>query len=549
MFCVLCVCIACSKSEDNAPIEPTPQEKVIETTETGSLKLIMLGYDNNITEGGVLQPKDFANPIYIKDKKICGTSYTFALCSGVKRLDAVPESSSITEWKEQGDISEGAVFWVCQTTDTKYSYLKLRIAYIEENKVGVEYKISSVKERPDIDDIILTEQGAKPFIFKGFLNATEDGLFPEGIASKIVVDNKNFKGLNYSFVEYANVQQLSGLPEVSTVTTWKETAKIAENTSYWLRYLTQQEYVYIKLRVAYIDADNVGVEYKISSRGELVNINANAPILGKPYVTDYSIPHLNPQNYYVEHAVTFNSQIVFNYALEWNKAKKHSAWVAFSFDNITKGDNVGRTDAWEVDPQLPEDMRVDNDSHRSDGFDRGHICASEDRVYSREANMQTFYYSNMSPQLNSFNGGFWAAFEKRVREWGRYSYNKLYVTKGGTINQLLVNYTGEKKGPDGVIPKTDANGLTIHGLACPKFYYMAILSEKNGVFHAIGFWVEHRDDYGYQYGDNVPASVLKTHIVSIDDLEQKTGLDFFCNLPDDLENTVEKVCNEADWVW
>lgn len=85
---------------------------------------------------------------------------------------------------------------------------------------------------------------------------------------------------------------------------------------------------------------------------------------------------------------------------------KHSEWVAFVFDKITKQDNVSRTDAWDVNPQLPKEMQVDNASHRNDGFDRGHICASEDRVYSKDANKQTFYYSNMSPQLKSFNGGF-----------------------------------------------------------------------------------------------------------------------------------------------
>ena len=42
---------------------------------------------------------------------------------------------------------------------------------------------------------------------------------------------------------------------------------------------------------------------------------------------------------------------------------------------------------------------------------------------------------------------------------------------------------------------------------------------------------------------------LKASALSIDELEEKTGIDFFCNLPDDLENTVESSMNLDDWAW
>lgn len=541
--------VGCGSSDE--PDVSLPKEKVIESTEVGSAKFIMLGYVDDITTGGVLQPDGFATPVYIKDKKLCGTDYTFAVCSKVERLDAMPNFSTVTDWKENLELAEGVTAWIGYVTTTHYGYIKLRVAYIDGNKVGVEYKVASMRKRPDINSIEFTESDSKAFILKGYKNGGEAavGLLSEGLATRIFIANKEFKGENYTFVKYDGVSKLSALPDVSSVAGWKSTALIAENAAYWVRYSTPQEYVFLKLRVAYIDGDDVGVEYKVSLRKAIVNENANAPMEGKPYVTDYSIPHLNSANYYVEHTVSVNNQTVFNYALEWNDAMKHSAWVAFVFDKTTKQDNVSRTDAWDVDPQLPKEMQVDNESHKSDGFDKGHLCASEDRVYSKEANEQTFYYSNMSPQFNSFNGGFWAAFENRVRKWGRTSFDKLYVTKGGALNQLLVNYTGEKKGQDGIIPKTDEKGRTIHGLACPKFYYMAVLGEKNGSFYAIGFWIEHRDDYGYKYGDNVSADVLKQYVVSIDVLEQKTDLDFFCNLPDDIEKKVEEAYSLTDWAW
>ena len=82
--------------------------------------------------------------------------------------------------------------------------------------------------------------------------------------------------------------------------------------------------------------------------------------------------------------------------------------------------NVNRSDdAWAVDPLLPVEMQVDNSWHTNDGFDRGHLCASDDRVFSSEANKQTFYFSNLSPQFNSFNGGYWVTFEQLVNSWVR----------------------------------------------------------------------------------------------------------------------------------
>lgn len=239
---------------------------------------------------------------------------------------------------------------------------------------------------------------------------------------------------------------------------------------------------------------------------------------------------------------------MLNFALEWNAEKKHAAWVAFSFDELTSKDVVSRTNAWDVDPKLSTDMQVGEEQHKSDGYDKGHICASEDRVYSKEANEQTFYYSNMSPQISSFNQGFWQKLEAQVQKWGRSTpttYDKVYVTKGGTINQLLVSFTGLIKAADSLYPTTDENGFTIRGLACPKYYYMAVLSEKGDTYHAIGFWIEHREDLPQK----PTAEEIKKYAVSIDKLEEYTGLDFFCNLPDVIEDEVESSCNVNDWAW
>lgn len=393
--------------------------------------------------------------------------------------------------------------------------------------------------------IATTEENSSSLVLKGYEggNSGFSVFQPEGFDKPFYIGEQKFVGSAYDF-EKSTASRLDAMGDVPTDGAWQSDIAIENNSTYWVRYTSPAAYKYVKVRVAYIDGNNVGIEYFVAKEDDRPNTNANTGY-EKASVTNYEMPHLNVDNYYVDHYVTFDGAEILNYALEWNEAKKHSAWVAYSFDATTSKVSVNRTDAWAVDPGLPTEMQTTESDHKSDGFDKGHLCASYDRVYSEAANEQTFYYSNMSPQIASFNQGFWASFEGLLQDWARSnSYDKLYVAKGGTLNQLLTDYM------DGSNSQwTDDQGFTKHGLACPKYYFMAILSEKGGVYHAIGFWMEHRDDYGYSNGHYASSTVMKTYAISIDQLEQDTGLDFFCNLPDDVENQVESTYNASDWAW
>lgn len=206
-----------------------------------------------------------------------------------------------------------------------------------------------------------------------------------------------------------------------------------------------------------------------------------------------------------------------NYSLEYDADKHHSRWVAFTFDQDNSRDRVGRMDTWAWDPKLPKRLSTEHDFRRS-GYSRGHLVASEDRVATKEANMQTFYYSNMSPQLAEHNGGVWSRLEAKVRSWGRNNQMRrvIYVAKGGTI-------------AEGQIKAERVKGRIV----VPMYYWMALLAvDQVGEYHAIGFLTEHR---AYDRKEEN----LKSLAMSIDDLEAFTGLDFFHNLSDDLEQRVE----------
>lgn len=217
--------------------------------------------------------------------------------------------------------------------------------------------------------------------------------------------------------------------------------------------------------------------------------------------------------YFVVHEV--NGEV--NYSLEYDADKRHSRWVAFTFDNRNSRDVVGRMDTWSWDPKLPQRLTTEN-LFKGSGYSRGHLVASEDRVANKEANMQTFYYSNISPQLQVHNAGIWKKLEEKVRSWGRNSRMRkiIYVAKGGTI-------------ADDQIKKQRVANLVV----IPKYYWMALLAEDlEGKYHAIAFLTEHR---AYQRSESNLARLA----LSVDELEIFTGLDFFHNLDDSIENAVE----------
>lgn len=287
---------------------------------------------------------------------------------------------------------------------------------------------------------------------------------------------------------------------------------------------------------------------------DLTNTNCNK---GDEIARRIETPHTDAAFLMVPHYVTYNGKQVLNYTVQWNAGIRHSTWVAYSWDKNTSYEDktVERRDNFKWDVDIPRTQgSVSSTDYSKNGYDKGHICASEDRVFCQDANDQTFYYSNMSPQFSSFNQGFWKTLEARVRTWGRATregkFDTVYVVKGGTTNKLLYSYVGHNKASDGVVPITNANGYSPRndgkiGLPVPEYYYMALLSVKNGVYHAIAFMVPHSEDL-----PKTPSiAELQQFVTTIDNLEKLTGIDFFCNLTDKKETEVEKRYSLTDWNW
>lgn len=251
-----------------------------------------------------------------------------------------------------------------------------------------------------------------------------------------------------------------------------------------------------------------------------VRLSSNSAKLG-PYQSRLEVPQMkNKGTIFIQHSTLIGQDSVMTYCMEYDTIKNHSRWVAFRFDGVTRSLGSGRSDSWANDPALPSKYQVGTGYFQ--GKSRGHLCASYDRQYNVEANKQTFYMTNMSPMISQFNSSYWTTFEQFVQSKGRNQHfaDTLYVVKGGTIENGMTQGTSISSGGKSIV--------------VPKYYFIALLRYFAGSYSAIGFWVEHKN-----YNRDGTSSDLAGSAMNIDNLEKKTGIDFFHNLPADTERSVE----------
>ena len=221
------------------------------------------------------------------------------------------------------------------------------------------------------------------------------------------------------------------------------------------------------------------------------------------------IPALNNPNLgYYAHHFQMNGKTYRNYSFGWSQKDRVALWVAYPLCKLYTNGNAGRTNAWALDPLLGNDSAAPFGGYAGD-YARGHQLPSADRQCCYDANAQTFYGTNMTPQLNEHNENIWADLENKVRGYANTS-DTTYVVTG-----VIVSSTSKKE--------KDSYGQSV---TIPDAYFKAVLkysrSSTLGTWNAAAFYLEHRAYSG---------SVGKEHSMSVDELEEMTGIDFFVNLP------------------
>ncbi len=225
-----------------------------------------------------------------------------------------------------------------------------------------------------------------------------------------------------------------------------------------------------------------------------------------------------PENVELPAAVGGHQIIVhYAYTLSYNEAHEQADWVAYELTREEAlSDDFERMDDFREDPSVDGQSAQLNDYEPTQStYARGHLAPAADFKWSETAMSESFYMSNMSPMLHEFNSGKWMYLEMEVRHWADI-YDGVYVVTGGILTAGL--------------PSIGTNKVSI-----PEKFYKAILDldEQKG----IGFIMPNEDI----------EDSFKNYAVSIDKVEEATGLDFFPALDDDLEEKIESGLNMSKW--
>lgn len=270
----------------------------------------------------------------------------------------------------------------------------------------------------------------------------------------------------------------------------------------------------------------------------------------KPNETGWlELPSVPAGTDFFTHSMTIGSVKTRNYSFIWDYDNLVAPWVAYPLSRWNVGTG-SRSDAWGLGPLLDEDKQpvlhfrgysVGN----SGRYDRGHQLPSADRPNIKGAdpqknpNAMTFYGTNMTPQLNGFNGGIWANLEGKVRSWANES-DTLYVVTG-----CVIDY----KDGETVKYAVDNYGKKV---TVPTAYYKVVLRYmKSSTFGYSGYsacavWLDHK-----VYSTK---TIDSSYSMSVDDLEKRLNIDFFVNLPAKVgEETTARIEAEdpkdVTWWW
>ena len=204
------------------------------------------------------------------------------------------------------------------------------------------------------------------------------------------------------------------------------------------------------------------------------------------------------------------------YSLSYSEAHEQAEWVAYELKKSHLSNTNFKRPYFEIDPSVKTGA-ADWRNYKNSDYDRGHLCPAGDRNYSQSAHDETFLTSNISPQDHEFNSGIWNTLEQKTRYWAS-KYDGVFVVTGGILKGTMKTIGTEK-------------------VSVPNHFYKIILDSNQGKIKMIAFLMPNKDS-------NRP---LYEFVVSVDSIESLTGIDFFPELEDDLENVLEARSDYKDW--
>lgn len=208
-------------------------------------------------------------------------------------------------------------------------------------------------------------------------------------------------------------------------------------------------------------------------------------------------------------------------------------WVAYPLCSGNMYGNGNRVNDWGImDPNIPETKQLYMKYSYQGSYDRGHMLPSASRLGSNDDNRQTFYPTNMTPQISGLNQQKWAVIEGKVRDWAE-GCDTLYVVTGAVLQTV---------GGNEAISYTYCKSDSSKSVAIPNYYYKALLQYRNNngaeTYQALALWIPHKAASG---------APKKEDVITIDQLEELTGYDFFANLSQSTQQSVEGKVDFIYW--
>ncbi|WP_341217053.1 DNA/RNA non-specific endonuclease [uncultured Wocania sp.] len=204
------------------------------------------------------------------------------------------------------------------------------------------------------------------------------------------------------------------------------------------------------------------------------------------------------------------------YSLSYSESHEQAEWVAYELKKSHLSNTNFKRPYFEIDNAVKTGA-ANWRNYKNSGYDRGHLCPAGDRRYNKSAHDETFLTSNISPQKHDFNSGIWNKLEQKVRYWAN-KYDGVFIVTGGVLDGKMKTIGDE-------------------AVSVPNQFYKVLIDNNTGKTKMIAFLMPHKDS-------NKP---LYEFVVSVDTIEKLTGIDFFPELDDAIENKLEASSSYKGW--
>ena len=211
------------------------------------------------------------------------------------------------------------------------------------------------------------------------------------------------------------------------------------------------------------------------------------------------------QGYLIQHSY---------YTLSYSNTHRQAEFASYYLSPASIQGGQDRTDDFRIDPKVKSNP-VKSTDYQGSGYDRGHLCPAADMALNLTAMSETFFMSNMSPMTPSFNRGIWSKLEDWVRD-AALQEGGLFVVTGPVLSKSC--------------------GAIKQSITVPCSYYKIVLTGGSNP-RMLGFLLSNAGASGS----------VQQFVVTIDALEQQTGIDFFPQLEDAVERSLESKVTLSGW--